>query len=135
MNLSSNDEIMNEMLGEFGVEYNAPCYISINDFSGFLASNKNGRPGYAAYTDNGELLLIQDNLMGRRQIILTGETVTSVESRKMLLLPQQYIQIKGIQDGKKYFYKIYLPLKDTGKFPLQAENSDILLRFITSLRS
>ena len=134
MNLKANDDIMNDMLGEFGVGYNAPCYISINDFSGFLASNKNGRPGYAAYTDNGELLLVQDNIMGARQIILTKDTVTSVESRKMLLLPQQYVQIKGLQDNKKYYYKIYIPFKVAGKFPFQPENSAELLRFIDSMR-
>lgn len=134
MNLVSNDEVMNDMLGQFGVEYNAPCYVMFNDFSGFLASNKQNRPGYAAYTDNGELLIIQDNFMGSRQIVVTRDMITSIESRKMLLLPNQYLKIKGVQDGKNFFYKLYVPLKIHGKFPFQQENAAELLNFIHGLR-
>ena len=123
---------MHQELSQFGVPYNAPCYVSINDLSGFLASSTNIRVGYAAYTNIGELLLFIDCLMGNRLEVLTSDGVKSCSCKKLPLLPQHSVKISGIANGKKYKYKILIPHKVLGKFASQPENSAELISFLES---
>lgn len=134
LNLKVNEEMMHQELGQFGVAYNAPCYISINDLSGFMSSSMTIRCGYAAYTDNGELLLFIDCLMGNKLEVLTADGVQSLSCKKLPLLPQHSIKISGIANGKKYKYKMLIPHKVVGKFASQPENSAELISFLESWR-
>ena len=130
MNLKVNEEIMHRELSQFGVPYNAPCYISIITPSHLWIWGTSFKTGYAAYTDNGELLLFIDCLMGNRLEVLTADGVKSCSYKKQFLLPQHSIKISGIANGKKYKYEIHMPRKVAGKLASQAENSAELLSFL-----
>ncbi len=130
MHLISNEDVMRGDLAKFGVEYRSPCYISINDCSGFLASNAGIRPGFAAYTDDGYLLIYIDGITGAAQIAITSDNVTSLDIKNLPLLPEHSIKIKGIQDGNKFYYKLLLPHKSGKSFPSQKENTADLISFL-----
>ncbi|HRU98404.1 MAG TPA: hypothetical protein P5092_13350 [Ruminococcus sp.] len=129
-----NREQMEDYLGRFGVSYHSPIYITMTDLSGFLASNKNVRWGYAALSDDNSTLfvVVMSLLSVVAENTVTFHTISRSDVQSMhfsrILLSKAYnTDIKFIEDGKKKRFKIIIGANAKKELEDQEINSQNML--------
>ena len=136
LSMKCNSEEMDNELSFFGRPYSYPIYISLWDMSGFLASNRNVKSGYAAISDDGVLLLTGEGLIGSAAHYEVPKlTISSLKVKKLPLINSYNVEVKGNKEGKKYYYKLSVSGRIIGgasdKFPDHEENAS---GFLETLR-
>ena len=132
LSMKCNSEEMDNELSFFGRPYSYPIYISLWDMSGFLASNRNVKSGYAAISDDGVLLLTGEGLIGgAAHYEIPRLTISSLKVKKYAFYNSYKVEIKGKNEGKKYYYKLTVNGKmvgsSAGKFPEHEKNAAELI--------
>lgn len=124
-----NKERMLADLNKFGDSYNYPIYCSVVDIDNFFS---NGRPklGFAAITDNDELIMVEYPAMGilENEIIhrLPLEYMIKCNIKNNLFGLGWILKTVFRINGKKVKYNINVTKKIGGNsdFDEQPENSD-----------
>lgn len=131
-----DSELMYSELEQFGESYSLPVYMSLVDMNSFFSSNTKQRPGFAAISDSGSLLVVYHDLLGMlgaKEPVYLSLPLPSLNKLKIgRPLGGYRLKLTFLVEGKKRRYIITLPKKVwNSDFNEQEQN---IYSFIDSLK-